>query len=356
MHESPPADRQAERRARRPGGWGFYVYACAALVVGVLALLPLRNDALLSTSDLDTMDARDTTTDSSYADAVREISAQFVADRSAAVPEARSIFLSHGSRTHNAAILLHGITNSPRQFHPFAQRLYAEGYNVWVPRLPHHGEPTGGAKNLDRLTAEELRSVGESSVRIGHGLGDTIVVVGLSAGGTVAAWVAQHLDVDRVVIVAPALELDAVPSALTDPLIALAVRVPDVTRNEKADTNERDREPGWTTRGIGQMLRLGVAVRDEARERRPAAREIVFLLNANDRTIKARPVLELAKQWSSRGTAVAIYEFPGSLHLAHDVIDPREQGADTAAVYPVLDALVGSGKPDRVVRRLSVAR
>ena len=332
------------------------MYACAALVIGVLALLPLRNDALLSTSTLDKVDPRDTTADSSYSDAVREVSTQFAADRSAAVPEARSILLSHGSRTHRAAILLHGITNSPRQFHHFAQRLYAEGYNVWVPRLPHHGEPTGGAKNLDQLTAEELRAVGESSVRIGRGLGDTVIVVGLSAGGTVAAWVAQHLVVDRVVIVAPALELDAVPSALTDPLIALAVRVPDVTRKEMADTNERDREPGWTTRGIGQMLRLGLAVRDEARAKRPSARKIVFLLNANDHTIKARPVLDLAAQWASHGAAVVIYQFPDSLHLAHDVIDPREHGADTAAVYPVLDALVGGGKPDRVVRRLPVSR
>ena len=331
-----PETRLGESR-RLFGGWAFYVYASAAIVIGVLALVPLHDDAprpALPVAD-------------SYDKALQLVALQHAADDSVAVPEARSILLTHGSRVPRAAVLLHGVTNSPRQFRPFAERLYADGFNVYVPRLPHHGERTGGAKNIERMTAEELRTLGDVSVNVGKGLGDSVIVVGLSAGGTIAASIAQQRDVERAVVIAPALELASVPSALSQPLIGLAVRAPDITRREAPDRDARDREPGWTTRGIGQMLRLGVAVRDASRDHRPAARAVIFLLNANDRTVKARPALELAARWASRGTSVNVYEFPDSLRLAHDVIDPRERGADTAAVYPVLDALVNGSLPPR---------
>lgn len=332
------------RWSRLFGGWAFYIYASVAIVVGVLALVPLRDDDLRSASPVA----------HSYDDALRIVALQHADDDSVAVPEARSILLTHGSRAPRAAVLLHGVTNSPRQFRPFAERLYAEGYNVYVPRLPHHGERTGGAKNIEQMTAEELRTLGDASVNVGKGLGDSVIVVGLSAGGTMAAWIAQQRDVDRAVVIAPALELASVPSALSQPLIGLAVRAPDVTRREAPEPNARDREPGWTTRGIGQMLRLGAAVREESRDHRPAAHAVVFLLNANDRTVKARPALELAARWAARGTRVNVYEFPDSLRLAHDVIDPRERGADTAAVYPVLDALVNGSLPPRWMHAVRV--
>ena len=335
MTDSEPGNRLGAHQSRLFGGWAFYLYASTAIVIGVLALVPLRDDDLRSAPPAA----------HSYDDALRLVALQEAADASVAVREARSILLTHGSRASRAAILLHGVTNSPRQFRPFAERLYAEGYNVYVPRLPHHGERTGGAKNIERMTAEELRDLGDASVDIGLGLGDSVIVVGLSAGGTMAAWIAQQRDIERAVVIAPALELAAVPSALSQPLIGLAVRAPDVTRREAPDPDARDREPGWTTRGIAQMLRLGAAVRDASREHRPAAHSVVFLLNASDRTVKARPVLELAARWAARGTPVRVYEFPDSLRLAHDVIDPRERGSDTAAVYPVLDALVNRSAP-----------
>jgi esterase/lipase len=353
MGTTPPADRPPAKPARRFGGWGFYVYATAALVIGAAALLPLGDDSLRSPSPASNLAPPIANT---YERALGAVGRQHAADDSIAVPEARSILLTHGSRVPRAAVLLHGLTNSPRQFKPFAERLFAEGYNVWVPRLPRHGERTGGAKNLERMTAEELSAIGDASVNIGRGLGDSVIVVGLSAGGTVAVWVAQERAVDRAVIIAPALELAAVPSTLTRPLIGLAVRAPDVTHREAPDTGAVDREPGWTTRGIAQMLRLGEAVRDASRKQRPAARRVTFLLNANDHTVKASPVLELAARWASRGTPVGIYEIPDSLRLAHDVIDPREHGADTAVVYRVLDALVNDVAPAPWVHRVAVTK
>ena len=72
------------------------------------------------------------------------------------------------------------------QFASFAALLYRKGDNVYVPRLPHHAERADEAAALARITAEELRDAADAAVDLAGGLGDSVIVVGLSAGGTMA--------------------------------------------------------------------------------------------------------------------------------------------------------------------------
>ena len=46
---------------------------------------------------------------------------------------------------------------------------------------------------------------------------------------------------------------------------------------------------------------------------------MLFLVNANDHTVKTAPVLDVARAWNSRGAPVAVYEIPDSLGLPHNV-------------------------------------
>src|SRR4051812_49672036 len=103
-----------------------------------------------------------------------------------------SILLSHGHRTARVVVLFHGLTDSPLQYFPFAQRLFEQGDNVFVPRLPHHAEKTGNVATLGSLTAEELRDLGDRSVDLADGGGDTRLVSGLSAGGAIAGGGGQY--------------------------------------------------------------------------------------------------------------------------------------------------------------------
>ena len=120
----------------------------------------------------------------------------------------RSILLTHGQRTEKAVVLFHGYTNCPQQFRELGQILYEQGYNALIPRLPRHGLADRKVENLSPLTAEELRECADISVDIACGLGQKAYVAGLSAGGTLSAWVAQNRgDVTRVVLIAPALGL-----------------------------------------------------------------------------------------------------------------------------------------------------
>src|SRR5206468_6376689 len=126
-----------------------------------------------------------------------------------------TILLSHGDPTPRAVVLFHGFTDSPKQFADLAESLYKAGENVLVPRLPHHAQRGRTVRELARLTATELCRVADQSVDIASGLGDSVIVAGLSVGGTMAAWSAEYRpEVKRAVVIAPAFEAAHVPSVL----------------------------------------------------------------------------------------------------------------------------------------------
>lgn len=315
------------------GAWAGLV-ACAALVAVAVAitLVPVSTDDLapITSRRLD------------YAAAIAVVGRRQGVDDSVAVPTGRTILLVHGHSTPRAVVLLHGFTNSPLQFSQLANLLYERGDNVYVPRLPHHAERKEGAAALSRLTADELRDAADGAVDVACGLGDTVIVVGLSAGATMAAWIAQFRpEVRRAVIIAPLFALARVPRVFATSLVKVALRLPNYTQTSEPNPRERDRELGWSTHAIGQTLRLGLAVRRAATHQTPAVRQIEFLLNAHDRTIAARPVLALAAAWERRGAAVSITQLPDSLGLPHDVIDPRQPRGRISEVYPVVLRLVG---------------
>ena len=309
-----------------------------ALVLGAVAvaLVPL------STSDLDSHPHPL----AAYAAAESAGIQRQRADAITAAPGGSSILLLHGARTARVVVLLHGFTNSPKQFALLAQQLYAQGDNVYVPRLPRHAERGGTAATFAAMTAAELRDAADSAVDIATGLGDTVVVLGLSAGGTMASWIAQNRpEPRRVVIVAPMIAIARVPRFLDRAVMSLAVRMPNVTHKDPLDSFAPDREEGWTTRAVGQILRLGLAVQRAAKRTAPVTRDVSILLNAHDQTISADATLQLALQWSSHGAVVHAYRLSDSLALPHDVIDPRQHVRRPDVVYPVLVALLNGDEP-----------
>lgn len=279
--------------------------------------------------------------DGNYAAAVMQIKKQQQQDDSAALPGARSVFLTHGARTARSVVLLHGFGNSPAEFRGLADSLYSAGYNVWIPRLPYHADRSG-ASALSHLTTEDLREAARSAADIGAGLGDSATVVGFSTGAVADAWIAEHSpDVQRVVIVSPALALAGEPGWLAQPLVGLALRLPNINYGLARDRRHPDRELGWSTHAIAQIFKLGISVARNADSVPPSVRDIRMLLNANDHTISTGAAIALAKLWTAHGAKVRTYTLPASLRLPHDLIDATEPGSRPALVDAVLEALVG---------------
>ena len=285
-----------------------------------------------------------------YTSSVAAISRRQAVDDSIAVPGARSILLAGRAPTARAIVLLHGLTDSPRQFEAFAYLLHADGNNVYVPRLPQHGLRGGDVGSLSALTAAQLRGVADSVVNEARGLGDSVVIVGLSMGGTIGAWIAQQREVSRVVLIAPAIEPGRIPSLLDRPLIGLADRLPAIARRSQPDTARPDREAGFNLRAVAECLELGSSILGEAGREAPRTRDIVVLVNASDRTVKESAAEALGRDWLQHGATVFVFELPDSLRLPHNIIDPISGRVGGEAVLDLLRELAYGSRPSALVR------
>ena len=280
---------------------------------------------------------------------VRVVARQ-AADDSVVARGGRSILLTHGVRTPRVFVLLHGFTDSPTQFEALGRHLFDAGDNVFIPRLPHHAERVAPVRTLGRVRAAELASFGDSVVDAARGLGDTVIVAGLSAGGTIAAHVAQtRREVQRAVLIAPAIAAGVISEDNGRALVVLASKLPDVTRTNKPDSTRPDFVQGLTTRGLAEVLRLGQMVREKAVDDRPGAAQMVFLVNELDRTVSEDASLALAQSWFDHDATVVIYRFPKALKLPHNVMEIPQRGGNLDVVLPVIEALVTAAPPPSTV-------
>lgn len=282
----------------------------------------------------------------SYADAVSAYQASIDRDHPHVMADGASLIYVHGARTPRAVLLIHGLTNSPRQFRELAQQLYDRGDNVIVPRLPLHGLVEADVNALREITARRYRVYADSAVDIARALGDTVLVVGLSAGGNVAAWIAQHrADVARVVVIAPALALARIPGPLAAPAMNVMNRVPNLTFHQTPDTLRAHAYFGVSTRALGETLRFGRIVLEDAERAAPLVHDISLVLNDNDRTISQGSAMRLVDLWRTHDSVeTRVYRFDRSLRLPHDVIDATQRCGQPTVVYPVVLALV-DGRP-----------
>jgi len=260
----------------------------------------------------------------------------------------RGFALTHGARTPRCTLLIHGYTNCPRQFSAFAPLLHARGHNVYVPRLPHHGLADRMSPEQASLTGRELLAALDDALRVAHGLGERVGVLGLSAGGSLAAYAAQHRrDVAQAVVIAPVLGTRSIAERATLPLALLAAVLPNQFRwwdpvRKDARGSPPYCYPRFSTHALGAILRLSRAVLRDARRAPPAVADIVVVTNGADESVTLPPIERLAARWAARGGNVRRHHFPAELGLLHDLIDPTQVRQQVGLVYPTLLELLGA--------------
>jgi len=287
-----------------------------------------------------------------YESALRRIDTLRAADTDDLNPVCRLELMSHGHRTGRAVILLHGLTNCPRQFEALGRVLHERGANVLIARMPHHGLADRLTPDLARLSAGELVRFGDEVVDIGRGLGDSVTVAGLSLGAVVAAWLAQERsDVDRAVVIAPLFGVPQLWAPLTPGLTRFFLWIPN--QFVWWDDKTREKVPGppyvyprFSTRALGEVLRLADAVGMAARRAPPSASAVTLVTIEGDHAVNNRAALDVERSWRSHAAdRVGAYQFPGRLKLGHDLIDPLQPYQRVDLVYPVLaDLMLSSSK------------
>ncbi len=254
--------------------------------------------------------------------------------------------LTHGEKTERAIVLFHGLTACPFQYHELAQLYFDEGYNVYVPRLPYHGYLDRTGNHLADLSAENLFAVMDPSLDLAAGLGDEVTMAGLSLGGNVAAAGGQlRADLRLAVPMSPALGFRFVPDiltpALTRALLGLSPEVymwwdPINRENFQAESGY----PGFSLHALGEIFRLGLAIRALASDQAPASQEQLVIDNWGDPAVSLGAIDALMGEWRGQGATVGHYRFPLLPWLPHDFISTDAVGAKIDVSYPVLIDLI----------------
>jgi carboxylesterase len=210
--------------------------------------------------------------------------------------------------------------------------------------MPRHGLADRLTTEPSRLRAEELRDFADRVVDIAAGLGDRVTIVGLSAGGIVAAWAAQFRpEIAKAVLIAPSLGFGGYGAWLQHLFMHLALALPDIQTHRflKADRAMPYAYVGWSSKALGEVLRLGVATARAAVVRRSACQHLVVVTNANDVAVSNQLTRQLVSLWQARGLQrVELYELERDLKLEHDLIDPNNPRQRIDLVYPILLDLI----------------
>ena len=282
-----------------------------------------------------------------YLKSVERIQGMQKLDGSDVSLDGRLIFLTHGFTKPRAIIFFHGNTNSPLQFESLGKLFFQKGYNVLIPRVPHHGLKDRMTGDLAHLTVKELITLCNTSVDIASGLGEHITVVGFSMGANMSAWVAQNRgDVNKAVIIAPFWGWKGLPTYFFKPFIFFLSIMPNKfvwwDKNAKmALMGPTSSYFGFSTRAVGQIMDLGWAVMKAAGCSAPRTKSIVVVTSALDDAVDERNLDKIVNVWRGHtGVTVTRFKFDNDAGVLHDMIDPQQPYEKTAMVYPKLIELI----------------
>lgn len=296
--------------------------------------------------------------DGSYAKAVAGIDAVLAAEKQLPLlARGGSIAALTGARSPVALVIFHGYTNTPDGFRLVAKAYRDQGYNVWVPRLPHHGLADKMTDEFSRLTVEELRAFADQAIDTGAGLGDRVQVMGLSGGGALAMWAAAaRPEVAHTVLISPLLNPGGYASWQV-PAMTRALRLSPVDSyawwapEKGADNVAGMVYPRYSLKGIAAFLGLRLWL-----ERQPAASvggSVLLLRNAGDASIDHDFNEQLVRRLVPPDR-VQVYHVPLEAHLPHDYVCPDpEFGPDAQIVegYRQLSLALGIPMPDPLAER-----
>jgi carboxylesterase len=252
----------------------------------------------------------------------------------------RTIAHLHGERRPRAVVLLHGMSASPTQFDRFARDLHSRGHNVLVPRLPHHGHADRLSTGLARLRPDELYAGAGEYLAIASELGERVTVAGFSLGGLVAAWTAQHHEVDRAVAIAPFFGVAWIPGSMMSGVAELLLKIPNQFHWWDPILRERQMPehgyPRFSTHAIAHAYGIAHRLLGEARATAPRANKIALVTNRMESAVNNRAILRLYRSWRRHKPDDVTLSVLRGLPPSHDVVEPLRKSNLADRVYPHL--------------------
>lgn len=265
-------------------------------------------------------------------------------DHSRVADKGRTATYLHPERRPRAVVLLHGMSSSPPQFERFARELFARGHNVLVPRLPGHGHADRLSPALADLRPDDLYAAVDEYVAVARELGERVTFAGFSLGGLLAAWSAQHYEIDRCVAIAPFFGVAWIPGPIMPIVGEVLLRLPNRFAWWNPILRERQMPahgyPRYATHAIAHAHRMARALLRESATRGPSAKRVVIVTNAREAAVDNRAIRRLYRRWHERAAAAVELIAITGLPLSHDIVEPLRGGDLAARAFPALLAAI----------------
>lgn len=204
---------------------------------------------------------------------------------------------------------------------------------------------------LADVGAEDYVAATEEAIAIARGVGGEVVVSGLSAGGVLSAWSGQQrADVDQSLAMAPFFGPRQVPTWANRAATNLLLLLPNMMiswdpRNPEGSPEMDYAYPRVATRAFAQFMFIGEVTSGLADREAPLAQKLSVMVNEADTEVNDRLIERLVAAWQGHGAQVEVKLVPLSLGLPHDLIDPRQDLANTEVAYGLFVEMLGKAVP-----------
>ncbi len=261
---------------------------------------------------------------------------QRVAAQYALIPDTGKRVTWHGeagARTPYAVVSLHGFSATRQETAPLAERVAAAlGANLFETRLSGHGH---AERPMHAVQAEDWLADTAEALAIGARLGDRVVVIGTSTGGTLALAMSDHDTADVVsdiVVISPNLQPSDGKSAwLTRPAGPLIARlIAGDTRSWEAHNEQQARY--WSTsypiEAAVEVMRLVDLL--DSRLPMQLEQNLLVLLSPDDEVVSPEATKQAFERISAAHKELIEIEHAGdpSNHvLAGDILSPGSTDA-----------------------------
>ncbi len=245
-----------------------------------------------------------------------------------------------GQRTRWSVVYIHGFSASRLETAPLAEAVASQlGANVFYTRLTGHGRANGDA--MGEATPQDWMADTLEAVQIGQTLGERVLLISCSTGGTLATWLGTSADAARVsahVFVSPNFgPKDKRSEIVNGPWgRKIALLVQGATRSWTPESAQEANAwtPSYPTKAIFPMMALVKSVRES--DLSLFQTPVLVLYSERDETVDTS---ELKAAFTRLGSArksiepVAYSKSKGQHVLAGAIKDPD-------AVAPMTETIV----------------
>ncbi len=247
------------------------------------------------------------------------------------------------SKTPYSVVYLHGFSASHEEGSPIHLEFARQyGFNLYLSRLANHG--LAGEESMTELTPNGLIESAKEAIAIGQLIGDDVIVMSTSTGGTLSIYLAGANPemIDALILFSPNIEIaDQSTKILTKPW---GLQLGKMIAGEFRSSQDSDplEDQFWTSKYRIEAIAALQKLLEETmtNEVFKAVTQPYFLgyyyknEQAKDNVVSIETIKKFARSTSTSDEAVRVVEFPNvGEHVVASYIKSKDLGSVRKSVF-----------------------